>query len=223
MNFIYFGTLFVVVGFSINIGGGQVELFPDAIGYFLILKGTQSLLELQPNFKKLQPLLYFLLGYNALVFIDKLFNIIPNNGYIYFVFGSIALVLYFLVFYCLFKDFDGLKVKLRRPEEVDRLNRSWLRYTYASIIFLVLSVLEAVYFITTLGFAALQTLFTYFLNYSTTLEAAVTELLNSNQIVITSVFIYILIAIVIVLTILVYLFKIIYSLYKINNDFRTAQ
>lgn len=223
MNFIYFGTLFVVVGFSINIGGGQVELFPDAIGYFLILKGTQSLLELQPNFKKLQPLLYFLLGYNALVFIDKLFNIIPNNGYIYFVFGSIALVLYFLVFYRLFKDFDGLKVKLRRPEEVDRLNRSWLRYTYASIIFLVLSVLEAVYFITTLGFAALQTLFTYFLNYSTTLEAAVTELLNSNQIVITSVFIYILIAIVIVLTILVYLFKIIYSLYKINNDFRTAQ
>jgi len=223
MNFIYFGTLFVVVGFSINIGGGQVELFPDAIGYFLILKGTQSLLELQPNFKKLQPLLYFLLGYNALVFIDKLFNIIPNNGYIYFVFGSIALVLYFLVFYRLFKDFDGLKVKLRRPEEVDRLNRSWLRYTYASIIFLVLSVLEAVYFITTLGFAALQTLFTYFLNYSTTLEAAVTELLNSNQIVITSVFIYILIAIVIVLTILVYLFKVIYSLYKINNDFRTAQ
>ncbi len=223
MNFIYFGTLFVVVGFSINIGGGQVELFPDAIGYFLILKGTQSLLELQPNFKKLQPLLYFLLGYNALVFIDKLFNIIPNNGYIYFVFGSIALVLYFLVFYRLFKDFDGLKVKLRRPEEVDRLNRSWLRYTYASIIFLVLSVLEAIYFITTLGFAALQTLFTYFLNYSTTLEAAVTELLNSNQIVITSVFIYILIAIVIVLTILVYLFKVIYSLYKINNDFRTAQ
>lgn len=223
MNFIYFGTLFVVVGFSVNIGGGQVELFPDAIGYFLILKGTQSLLELQPNFKKLQPLLYFLLGYNALVFIDKLFNIIPNNGYIYFVFGSIALVLYFLVFYRLFKDFDGLKVKLRRPEEVDRLNRSWLRYTYASIIFLVLSVLEAVYFITTLGFAALQTLFTYFLNYSTTLEATVTELLNSNQIVITSVFIYILIAIVIVLTILVYLFKVIYSLYKINNDFRTAQ
>ncbi|HET6784596.1 MAG TPA: hypothetical protein VFH18_01100 [Erysipelotrichaceae bacterium] len=223
MNFIYFGTLFVVVGFSVNIGGGQVELFPDAIGYFLILKGTQSLLELQPNFKKLQPFLYFLLGYNALVFIDKLFNIIPNSGYIYFVFGSIALVLYFLVFYRLFKDFDGLKIKLRRPEEVDRLNRSWLRYTYACIIFLVLSVLEIVYFITTLGFAALQTLFTYFLNYSTTLEATVTELLNSNQIVITSVFIYILIAIVIVLTILVYLFKVIYSLYKINNDFRTAQ
>jgi len=223
MNFIYFGTLFVIVGFSINIGGGQVELFPDAIGYFLILKGTQSLLELQPNFKKLQPLLYILLGYNALVFIDKLFNIIPNNGYIYFVFGSIALVLYFLVFYRLFKDFDGLKVKLRRPEEVDRLNRSWLRYTYASIIFLVISVLEGLYCIMTLGFAALQTLITYFLNYSTTLEATVTELLNSNQIVITSVFIYILIAIVIVLTILVYLFKIIYSLYKINNDFRTAQ
>lgn len=222
MNFIYFGTLFVVVGFSINIGGGQVELFPDAIGYFLILKGTQSLLELQPNFKKLQPFLYFLLGYNALVFIDKLFNIIPNSSYIYFVFGSVALVLYFIVFYRLFKDFNGLKVKLRRPEEVDRLNRSWLRYTYASIIFLVISVLEGLYFIMTLGFAALQTLFTYFLNYSTTLEATVTELLNSNQIVITSVFIYILIAIVIVLTILVYLFKVIYSLYKINNDFRTA-
>jgi len=223
MNFIYFGTLFVVVGFSVNIGGGQVELFPDAIGYFLILKGTQSLLELQPNFKKLQPFLYFLLGYNALVFIDKLFNIIPNSGFIYFVFGSIALVLYFLVFYRMFKDFDGLKVKLKRPEEVDKLNRSWLRYTMASVILLVLSVFEAIYFITTLGFAALQTLFTYILNYSTTLEATVTEILNSNQIVITSIFIYILIAIVIVLAILVYLFKIIYSLYKINNDFRTAQ
>lgn len=223
MNFIYFGTLFVVVGFSINIGGGQVELFPDAIGYFLILKGTQSLLELQPNFKKLQPFLYFLLGYNALVFIDKLFNIIPNSSYIYFVFGAVALVLYFLVFYRMFKDFNGLKVKLKRPEEVDRLNRSWLRYTYASVIFLVLSVLEGLYFIMTLGFTAFQTLFTYFLNYSTTLEAAVTELLNSNQIVIISVFIYILIAIVIVLAILVYLFKVIYSLYKINNDFRTAQ
>jgi hypothetical protein len=222
MNFIYFGTLFVLVGFSVNIGGGQVELFPDAIGYFLILKGTQSLLELQPNFKKLQPFLYLLLGYNAVVFIDKLFNIIPNSSYIYFVFGSIALILYYIVFYRLFKDFEGLKVKLRRPEEVDKLNRSWLRYTIASIVFFVLTILEVVYFILNLGFTALQTLFTYFLNYSTSLEATVTEILNSNQIVITSVFIYILIAIVIVLAILVYLFKVVYSLYKINADFRTA-
>jgi hypothetical protein len=44
MNFIYFGTLFVIMGFNITLGGTQVELFPDAIGYFLILKGTQDLL-----------------------------------------------------------------------------------------------------------------------------------------------------------------------------------
>lgn len=223
MNFIYFGTLFVIVGFNINIGGSQIELFPDAIGYFLILKGTQSLLELQPDFKKLQPILYFLLGYNGLVFLDKVFNFIPSNNYIFALFGGIVLVLYYILFFKLFKGFEALKPKLRRPEEVDKLNRSWLRYTYAGIIFFVITIIEVIFFITTLGFTALQTLFTYIFYYSTSLEAMVTEILTSNQIVITSVFVYVLIAIIVVLTILVYLFKVIYSLYKINNDFRTAQ
>lgn len=220
MNFIYFGTLFVVIGFNVNIGGSQVELFPDAIGYFLILKGTQNLIEFQPDFKKLHPILYFLLGYNALVFLDKVFGFLPSNNYIYTVFGGVALILYYILFFGLFKGFEALKPKLRRPEEVDKLNRSWLRYTYAGIVFFAVTILEVVYFIASLGYSAFQTLFTYIFTYSTSLEAMVTEILSRNQTVITSVFIYVLVAIALVGTILVYLFKVIYSLYKINADFR---
>jgi len=223
MNFIYFGTLFVILGFNITLGGTQVELFPDAIGYFLILKGTQDLLDIQPNFRKLQPILYYLLGYNALVFLDKIFNFIPSNGYIYFIFGFVALVLYYIMFYRLFKDFDAFKPLLRKPDEVDRLNRSWKRYTYGGIIFIGLTLLVFIYVVVTLGTGAMEVLYTYTLNYSANLEAIVTELLNSNQTLVYSVFIYLLVAIGIGFTILVYLFKVIYSLYTINRDFRAMK
>lgn len=223
MNFIYFGTLFVVIGFSVTLGGTQVELFPDAIGYFLILKGTQNLLDSQPNFKNLQPILYYLLGYNALVFLDKIFNFIPSNGYIYFIFGFIALVLYYIMFYRLFKDFEAFKPQLRKPDEVDRLNRSWIRYTYAGIVIIAITLIVFIYVFTSLGIGAMEVLYTYTFNYSANLEAMVTELLNSNQTLVYSVFIYLLVAIGLGFTILVYLFKVIYSLYKINRDFKAMK
>ncbi|NTW91106.1 MAG: hypothetical protein HGA35_04155 [Erysipelotrichaceae bacterium] len=51
MNFIYYGTIFVLLSFSINLGGSQIELFPDAIGYFLILilHSSQSVLAAEKN------------------------------------------------------------------------------------------------------------------------------------------------------------------------------
>jgi hypothetical protein len=69
----------------------------------------------------------------------------------------------------------------------------------------------------------MEVLYTYTFNYSANLEAIVTELLNSNQTLVYSVFIYLLVAIGIGFTILVYLFKVIYSLYTINRDFRAMK
>jgi len=220
MNFIYYGTIFVLLSFSVTLGGSQIELFPDAIGYFLILKGAQSLYSYQPNFKKLEPFLYFLLGYNAIVFLNKLFMFIPNNGILFSVFGSISLVLFYYVFHRLFKDFNELKPQLKFPEEVDKLNRSWLRYMVSGFVFFGITILEVLYFVTSFGYTALQTLFSYALYYTSSLESIVSELLIANQSVLYSIVIYILVALVLVVVILVYMFKVVYSLYKINTDFK---
>ena len=220
MNFIYYGTIFVLLSFSINLGGSQIELFPDAIGYYLILKGVQSLYHFQPNFKKLEPFLYFLLGFNALVFLNKLFMFIPDNGILFSVFGSISLVLFYFVFYRLFKDFNELKSQLMYPEEVDKLNKSWLRYMISGFVFFGITILEVLYFVTSFGYTALQTLLSYALYYTSSLESIVSELLIANQTVLYSIVIYILVALVMVIVILVYMFKVVYSLYKINTDFK---
>lgn len=220
MNFIYYGTIFVLLSFSINLGGSQIELFPDAIGYFLILKGVQSLYEFQPKFKKLEPFLYFLLGFNALVFLNKLFMFIPDNGILFSVFGSISLVLFYYVFYRLFKDFSELKPQLQYPDEVDKLNRSWLRYMISGFVFFGITILEVLYFVTSFGYTALQTLLSYALYYTSSLESIVSELLIANQTVLYSIVIYILVALVMVIVILVYMFKVVYSLYKINTDYK---
>ena len=220
MNFIYYGTIFVLLSFSINLGGSQIELFPDAIGYYLILKGVQSLYQFQPKFKKLEPFLYFLLGFNALVFLNKLFMFIPDNGILFSVFGSISLVLFYFVFYRLFKDFNELKPQLMYPEEVDKLNKSWLRYMISGFVFFGITILEVLYFVTSFGYTALQTLLSYALYYTSSLESIVSELLIANQTVLYSIVIYILVALVMVIVILVYMFKVVYSLYKINTDFK---
>lgn len=220
MNFIYYGTIFVLLSFSINLGGSQIELFPDAIGYFLILKGVQSLYPFQSNFKKLEPFLYFLLGFNALVFLNKLFMFIPDNGILFSVFGSISLVLFYFVFYRLFKDFNELKSQLKYPDEVDKLNRSWLRYMISGFVFFGITILEVLYFVTSFGYTTLQTLMSYALYYTSSLESIVSELLIANQTVLYSIVIYILVALVLVIVILVYMFKVVYSLYKINTDFK---
>lgn len=220
MNFIYYGTIFVLLSFSINLGGSQIELFPDAIGYFLILKGVQSLYPFQPNFKKLEPFLYFLLGFNALVFLNKLFMFIPDNGILFSVFGSISLVLFYFVFYRLFKDFNELKPQLKYPDEVDKLNRTWLRYMISGLVFFGVTILEVLYFVMSFGYTTLQTLMSYALYYTSSLESIVSELLIANQTVLYSIVIYILVAMILVIVILVYMFKVVYSLYKINTDFK---
>ncbi len=220
MNFIYYGTIFVLLSFSINLGGSQIELFPDAIGYYLILKGAQSLYPYQPKFKKLEPFLYFLLGFNAIVFLNKLIAFIPDNGILFSLFGSVSLVLFYYVFYRLFKDFNELKPQLQYPDEVDKLNRSWLRYILSGFVFFGITILGVLYFVTSIGYTALQTLLSYALYYTSSLESIVSELLIANQTVLYLIFIYILVGLVLVVVILVYMFKVVYSLYKISTDFK---
>lgn len=74
------GVFVLLAECRIGVGNGSLDLFADAIGYFLLLKGMDSFKNINIGFQKIAPKVQAFEVFTMLLFFCQLFGIIPADA-----------------------------------------------------------------------------------------------------------------------------------------------
>ena len=147
MKSIFISLIFLFFHFNLNIGSVAINLFPDFIGYILILIGLRKISNVNRNFEKIRPIAIAMCVYSSIEFVLGFFNFSLSTILIWTVilFSLLSSIITFCVIYSIVKCVED--VELRRG---CNLNTSKLKTVLKIIIICVLLSVLLSFFISTL-------------------------------------------------------------------------
>ena len=120
MNRLFWGLFFVILDYKVKIGTAAVEIFPDFLGYFLLMREMERLAEKSPRFDRGRHVAFGMSIVSGLLFGGDLLNFDTRGQVWLWGAGMIALVIGLTLVRCVIR---GLGDVGRRTEN---LKGMWL-------------------------------------------------------------------------------------------------
>ncbi len=131
MNTIFVGMIFTLFDFNIKLGGSSLGLLPDFVGYILIFRGLDELVEQSAQFAKAKPWALGLAVYTGVMYGAALFGIVQSNV-MQFVLGALAHAAALVVTYWIVAGVREIETARVRDLLGQRLKSLWLYHTVVS-------------------------------------------------------------------------------------------
>ena len=120
MNRLFWGLFFVILDYKVKIGTAAVEIVPDFVGFFLLMRGMESLAEKSSRFDRGRHVAFGMAIVSGLLFGGDLLNLDTRGQVWLWGAGMVSLVIGLLFVRCVIR---GLEDSGRRTEN---LKGMWL-------------------------------------------------------------------------------------------------
>ncbi len=134
MNNLFRGMIFIFININLTLGNSKIDILPDFIGFFMLVKGLEELYNQSDNFIKIKPFATGLGVYTLIVFLLNLFGI----GYgLEYVAGIVYTILLIYVTYTIIIGIMDIEKSFNISLDSERLMSSWKIMTIFNILIFI--------------------------------------------------------------------------------------
>lgn len=167
MKNLFIGMIFVFLNFTISISGSSIDIIPDFIGFYLILKGLEELKGYSEKFIKIRPLVIILGIYSLLTFALGLFGITNNLGNLAFVLVLINVIALIYVTYNIILGIMDIEKNINISIETNIVMNRWkMMIAFNVLSYVVLIVLPVIAIVSVIFYLVFAVLFLVSFNNS---------------------------------------------------------
>lgn len=139
MNSIFKGMIFVFLSFTFTFNNSKIDLLPDFIGYFMIIKGLDELYNQSENFIKIKPFVLGLGVYSLITFIINLAGITTELGYLAVIAGILYTIFLIYITYKIILGIMDIEKKINKSLNTEKLMSNWkLMITFNILTFITI-------------------------------------------------------------------------------------
>lgn len=160
MGNIFTGLILIFLDFTLNLGGSQIGLIPDFVGYIFMLRGLEEMEAESSNFIKVKPYVSGMIVYTGFLYLVDLIGISVSLGWITYVLALLSIVVSFYISYSIVMGIIDMEVKYNTSLNGNNLKSSWtlllvfnllsygsLLVPFISIVFIIMSFIVAICFL----------------------------------------------------------------------------
>ncbi len=134
MNNLFRGMIFIFININLTLGNSKIDILPDFIGFFMLVKGLEELYNQSDNFIKIKPFATGLGVYTLIVFLLNLFGI----GYgLEYVAGIVYTILLIYVTYTIIIGIMDIEKSFNISLDTERLMSSWKIMTIFNVLIFI--------------------------------------------------------------------------------------
>lgn len=138
MKNLFIGLLFVFLNFNLNLGGIQINLLPDFVGYLFMLKGIDELIKESEFFDKVRPWASIMACYTGIIFILNLLGISNQLHGFAIILGIINVSISLFILYQIVSGVFDIEQKYGIILEGSKLKSLWNVMTIFDVLISVL-------------------------------------------------------------------------------------
>lgn len=131
MNDLFVGMLLVFLDVNLGISRYLVDVLPDFLGYFLMMRGLEAMAAQSPYFGKARPLAMVMMIYTAVLYVVDALAVTVQSKFISFCLGLLATGASLLIGYWTVSGIRDVERRQRRDLEGEKLRNLWL---YTAVI-----------------------------------------------------------------------------------------
>lgn len=134
MQNIFIGLILIFIDFDLNLGSSSIELIPDFAGYILMLRGVEELMEDSAWFSKIKAFILGMAIYSGIIWIINLLGMKSSMGYLDFILGIMATVIFLYILYSIIMAIKDIEVKYAVFLQADTLISIWKLIVIISVL-----------------------------------------------------------------------------------------
>lgn len=161
MTNIFSGLFLIFINFDLTLGNSKIGLFPDFIGYIIMVKGLVEMGGESWTFMKVKPWAIIMAVYTGILYFIELFGISESLGAIYVILSLASVVISLYISYTIVVGVEEVELKYRTDLNVYSLRFTWkilavfeiaafvaaLLMSMVTIICVIVTIIAAVYFL----------------------------------------------------------------------------
>lgn len=158
MRNLFIGMIFIFLNFNLTLNTCSIELIPDFIGYFFIMKGLQELEGRSMHFNKVQALTKGMMVYSAILFSMEFLTISARLGIVSMVLGLFAMAGRLYVSYYVVLGVCDLEKESGYRMDCDVLLFRWKIMAFlniCSVMFLMIPVINHIFILASFVFGVM--------------------------------------------------------------------
>jgi len=134
---IFIGLLFIFLNFNLNLGGMQIDLLPNFVGYLLMIKGIDELIKESEFFDKVRPWAVIMACYTGVIFFLDLIGVSYQLQGFSIILGIINMSISFFILYQIVSGIIDIEQKYGIILEGDKLKSLWSCMTIFDVLIYV--------------------------------------------------------------------------------------
>ncbi len=139
MNYLFWGVFFLVLNFNVTIGSCTVDVLPNFVGYFLLMKGMSGLSEESDAFAKGRHWAFGMMIFSTVLFVLDLMNLSVHGAVKTWGLGLVAMSATLIVLYLLVSGVEQMEQRHCWDLDSVRLRNMWMIQVVLTPIIYLLS------------------------------------------------------------------------------------
>ena len=125
MNNIFIGFLLVFLNFNLNLGNSTIGLFPDFIGYIVMINGLAEMAEESQLFLKVKPYAAGMAVYTGILYFIDFLGVSPSLGAFSYILAIVSTIISLYISYCVIMGVKETEEKHNTELNGDSLKSTW--------------------------------------------------------------------------------------------------
>lgn len=126
MTYIFYGLILILLDFSFNLGNFTIGLIPDFIGYILMIKGLDEIINESEKFTKIRPYVQGMAIYTGITYVVDLFGISRSLGIVAIILSIVSVVMSLYITYHIIVGLKDIEGKRGIDLNSDKLYSLWI-------------------------------------------------------------------------------------------------
>lgn len=144
MNNLFIGMMLVYLSISFTFGNSKIDLLPDFIGFFIIVKGLVELSDKSDKFTKIKPFVQGLSIYTLITFCLNLFGLVNVLGGFAVILGIVYMILLIYTTYTIVLGIKDIENNLNTSLNSEKLMSNWKLMTIFNVLTFVTIFIPAI-------------------------------------------------------------------------------
>ena len=160
MKNIFIGFIFIFLNFNLTLGSSKIGLFPDFVGYIVMIGGLVEMAEKSSIFMKVKPYVTGMAIYTGILYLLDLFGISVSLGALTYVLAITSMAVSLYISYNIVMGVIDIEEKYNMILNGRKLKSTWtllavfnvltfvsLLIPFIAIIFIIVSIVVVIYFL----------------------------------------------------------------------------